>query len=114
MQNLLLIGCSALVHTCKLQVCNSVVKKSTGGRLAFVLEKRLDFHPSDPMLNLAGGKGRATAPRLFIVAGVGYVSVPQSVSSKVAVAYRIHCRCGCELMCHWQVFTDSSNHIDIM
>lgn len=57
MQNLLLMGCSGLVHTCKLQVCNCVVKKSTGGRLAFVLEKRLGFHPSDATLNLAGGKG---------------------------------------------------------
>lgn len=29
-------------------------------RLAFVLEKRLDFHLSDAMLNLAGGKDNHT------------------------------------------------------
>lgn len=57
MQNLVLMGCSGLVHMCKFQVCNCIVKKSAGGRLAFVLEKRLDFHLSDAKLNLAGGKG---------------------------------------------------------
>jgi len=57
MQNLLLMGCSGLVRTCNVQVGNWAVTESTGGRLAFVLEKRLDFHPSDATLNLAGAKG---------------------------------------------------------
>lgn len=88
---------------CKLQVCNCVVEKNAGGRLAFVLEKRLDFHPSDcPEPSWREGQ----PPQGYSAAGVG------CVSSKVAVAYRIRCHCGCELLSHWQVFTDSNDHID--
>lgn len=43
---------------------------------------------------------------------MGYISVPGSVSSKVAVACKMCCR-GFELLSHRQVFTDSNNHIDI-
>lgn len=56
MQNLLLMGCSGLVHMCK---CRFVIVEQES-RLAFVLEKRLDFHLSDAMLNLAGGKDNHT------------------------------------------------------
>lgn len=112
-QNLLLMGCSGLVHTCKLQVCNCAVKKSAGGRLASLLEKRLDFHPSDATLNLAGGKDNH--PKVIpCLAWDGFqFSGLFPVSSTVAVTYRIHCQCGCELLSHWQVFTESNSHIDI-
>lgn len=69
MPNVLLMGCSGLVHTCRLHVCNCVVRESAGGRLAFVFGKRSDFHPSEAGLKLAEShqEGRATTPGLVIL-----------------------------------------------
>lgn len=82
----------------------SVIALSGGkGRLAFVLGKRLDFHPSGVILDLPGVKGNP--PKVMLLQVVFLFPALFRGRQLLPTGFTVT---ACELLSRWQDFRDSN------